>query len=60
MTTSPVAAIISLGTTIVIVGLVLYRMLWSGPFLVALSRAGLLPQGWRRWILGEGQRQKPN
>lgn len=60
MGNSLLATIISVGTIFFVIGLVLYRLLWSGPFLAALSRAGVLPQSWRRWILGEAESRRLN
>jgi hypothetical protein len=45
-------SVLAIGVVCVVIGLVAYRIAWSGPFLVLLSRTGLLPRSWRRWIEG--------
>jgi hypothetical protein len=60
MTTPLFASILRLFVFFAVVALIMYRLLWSGPFLAALARVGLLPKSWRRWLFGESRLKKPS
>jgi hypothetical protein len=56
----PPATLLTFGTFLAAVALVIYRLLWAG---ASLAGTGMLPrslQRWRRWLQGERLDKKPN
>ena len=50
---SAMTSILTIGTVVVVVSLVAYRLLWSAPH---AAKLGILPRSWRRWIFGDRSR----
>ena len=56
----PFATFLTLGTVLIVIALVSYRLLWAAS---TFAGTGILPkrlQGWRRWLHGETAYKKPN
>jgi hypothetical protein len=56
----PFATFLTLGTLLIVVALVIYRLLWAAS---SLAGSGMVPRhlhGWRRWLHGEIAYKKPN